>query len=75
MLQFTYNFWTNAYPNFNKTPMLLLTSADHLLVSHTDADRYAHQQSSSGAFLMCPTKLTAFKIPVLRPALVRLILF
>jgi len=38
MLQFTYNFWTSAYPNFNKTLMLLLTSADHLLVSHTDAE-------------------------------------
>lgn len=71
MLQFTYNFWTTAYPNFNKTLMLLLTFADHLLVSHTDADRIAHQQSSSDAFLMCVrfhkgvvSKLTAFEIPV-----------
>lgn len=71
MLQFTYNFWTRAYPNFNKTLTLLLTSADHLLVFHTDADRTAHQQSSSDAFLMfvrchkgVVSKLTVFEIPV-----------
>lgn len=71
MLQFTYNFWTSAYPNFNKTLMLLLTSADHLLVSHTDADRTSHQQRSIFAFFMCVrchkgivSKVTAFEIPV-----------
>jgi cytochrome c peroxidase len=71
MLQFTYNFWTSAYPNFNKTLMLLLTSADYLLVSHTDAERTAHQQRSSDAFFTCVrchkgvvSKLTAFEIQV-----------
>jgi cytochrome c553 len=50
---------------------VLLTSTDHLLVPHTDADTTEHQQSSSNAFYMCVrchkgvvSKLTAFEIPV-----------